>query len=180
MPGQSVTPAVLFSPAAGCDLPVEVVGCSRLVELLSLIPDPRKRRGVRHSIASILAIATAAVMANCKSVLAIGEWAAEAPQELLAALGARKSRRTSRYTAPHLATFRRALRHTDANAVDAVIGSFLAELAGFASLARPDAPARKPPPGRPAPAAATATRRITSSTTRMNRRMTRGRRWRGH
>jgi predicted transposase YbfD/YdcC len=147
MPGQSVTPAVLFSPAAGCDLPVEVAGCSRLVELLSLIPDPRKRRGVRHSIASILAIATAAVMANCKSVLAIGEWAAEAPQELLAALGARKSRRTGRYTAPHLATFRRALRRTDAGAVDAVIGSFLAELAGFASLARPDAPSPEAAPG---------------------------------
>lgn len=145
MPAQSVTPAVLSSTAAArCDLRVEDADCSRLVELLSLVPDPRKRRGVRHSIASILAIAAAAVLAGCTSVLAIGEWAAGAPQELLAALGARKSRLTGRYIAPHLATFRRVLRRVDANAVDAVIGSFLAELAGFASLARPDAPGPGP------------------------------------
>jgi len=141
MPAQSVMPAVLSSTAAAaCDLRVEVADCSRLVELLSLVPDPRKRRGVRHAVASILAIATAAVLSGCKSVLAVGEWAAEAPQELLAATGARKCRRAGCYVAPHLATFRRVLRCADAAAVDAVIGSFLAELAGFASLTRSDAP----------------------------------------
>jgi DDE_Tnp_1-associated len=132
MPAQSVTPAVLSSTAAvTCDLHVEVADCSRLVELLSLVPDPRRRRGIRHTVASILAIATAAVLAGCTSVLAIGEWAAEAPQELLAALGARRGRRPGRYIAPHLATFRRVLRRADADAVDAVIGSFLAEAGGF-------------------------------------------------
>jgi predicted transposase YbfD/YdcC len=141
MPAKSVMPAVLSSTAAvTCDLRVEVADCGRLVELLSLVPDPRKRRGVRHAVASILAIATAAVLAGCKSVLAVGEWAAEAPQELLAATGARKCRRSGCYVAPHLATFRRVLRCADADAVDAVIGSFLAELAGFASLTRTDDP----------------------------------------
>ncbi len=44
MPAQSVMPAVLSSTAAAaCDLRVEVADCSRLVELLSLVPDPRKR-----------------------------------------------------------------------------------------------------------------------------------------
>ena len=141
MPAQSVMPAVLSSTAAAtCDLRVEVADCSRLVELLSLVPDPRKRRGVRHAVASILAIATAAALAGCKSVLAVGEWAAEAPQELLAATGARKCRRARCYVAPHLATFRRVLRCADAAAVDAVIGSFLAELAGFGSLTGIDDP----------------------------------------
>jgi hypothetical protein len=77
-------------------------------------------------------------------VLAVGERAAEAPQELLAAAGAR---RTGRYVAPHLATFRRVLNRADADAVDAVIGSFLAELAGFASLSRTDEPAPADLPG---------------------------------
>jgi len=77
------------------------------------------------------------VLAGCTSVLATAEWAAEAPQELLAALGVRRSWPGGRYRAPHLATFRRVLR--DADAVDAVIGSFLAEIAGFASLTRTDA-----------------------------------------
>jgi predicted transposase YbfD/YdcC len=141
-------PAVLSSTVAmSCDLQVDAPGCSRLVELLSLVPDPRKRRGVRHAVASILAIATAAVLAGCRSVLAVGEWAAEAPQELLAAAGARRNRRTGRYVAPHLATFRRVLKRADADAVDAVIGSFLAELAGFASLTRTDERALADVPG---------------------------------
>lgn len=148
MSAQSAMPAVLSSTAAmSCDLQVDAPGCSRLVELLSLVPDPRKRRGVRHAVASILAIAAAAVLAGCRSVLAVGEWAAEAPQELPAAAGARRNRRTGRYVAPHLATFRRVLKRADADAVDAVIGSFLAELAGFASLSRTDEPALADVPG---------------------------------
>ena len=51
----------------------------------------------------------------------------EASQELLAALGARRSRLTGRHIAPHVATFRRVLKTTDADAVDTVIGVYLAE-----------------------------------------------------
>jgi predicted transposase YbfD/YdcC len=152
MSAQSVMPAVLSSTAAVTrDLHVEAADCGRLMELLSLVPDPRKRRGVRYTVASILALATAAVLAGCKSVLAISEWAAEAPQELLAALGTRRGRRAGRYLAPHLATFRRVLKCADADAVDAVIGSFLAELAGFASLARIDVPVPEEPAGQHEP-----------------------------
>lgn len=146
MPAQSVMPAVLSSTAArACDLRVGAADCGRLLELLSLVPDPRCRRGVRHTVASILAIAAAAVLAGCTSVLAIGEWAAEAPQELLAPLGARRAWPGGRYLAPHLATFRRVLRDADANVADAVIGSFLAEVAGFASLASAGGDQADPP-----------------------------------
>src|SRR5260370_37837976 len=59
-------PAVLSSAAArSCDLRVGAADCGRLLELLSLVPDPRCRRGVRHAIAvDILAIAAAAVLAG--------------------------------------------------------------------------------------------------------------------
>jgi predicted transposase YbfD/YdcC len=134
---QSVMPAAL-SAAAEAAGDLRVADCSRLLELLSLVPDPRDPRGIRHAAASVLAVAAAAVLAGCKSVLAIAEWAGEAPQELLAALGARRSWPGTRRRAPHLATFRRVLRAADANAVDAVIGSFLAEIAGFGSLTRTD------------------------------------------
>jgi len=141
MRAQSAMPAVLSSTvAAACDLLVEVPDCSRLLELLGLVPDPRLRRGVRHRLASVLAVAAAAVLAGCTSVLAVSEWAAEAPQELLAALGVRRGALTGRYLAPHVATFRRVLRITDAGAVDTVIGLFLAELAGAGTLARAGAP----------------------------------------
>jgi hypothetical protein len=132
---QSVMPTAL-SAAAEAAGDLRVADCSRLLELLSLVPDPRDPRGIRHAAASVLAVAAAAVLAGCKSVLAIGEWAAEAPQERLAALGARRSWPGARRRAPHLATFRRVLRAADADAVDAVIGSFLAEIAGFGSLTR--------------------------------------------
>lgn len=49
MPTQSATVAVLSCAAATVDeLPVDAADCSRLLELLGLVPDPRKRRGVRQ------------------------------------------------------------------------------------------------------------------------------------
>lgn len=101
------------------------------------MPDPRKRRGVRHCLAAVLAIAAAAVLAGSRSVLAIGEWAAEAPQVVLAALGARRDPVTGQAAAPHVDTVRRLLRQVDAGAVDAAIGLFLAERAGIGA---PDCP----------------------------------------
>lgn len=106
--------------------------------MLALVPDPRKRRGIRHSVAAVIAIAAAAVLAGSKSVLAIGEWAAEAPHVVLAALGSRRNPRTGRFTAPHGDTFRRVLRDVDADAVDTMIGAFLADRVGVGSPPAPD------------------------------------------
>lgn len=139
MPVQSGTFAVLSSAAAtGYDLRIEAADCGRLLELLALVPDPRQRRGVRHSVAGVLAIAAAAVLAGSKSVLAVGEWAAEAPQVVLGALGSRRSPLTGQFIAPHGDTFRRVLRAVDATAVDTVIGAFLAERAGVGPAMAPD------------------------------------------
>lgn len=139
MPVQSDMFAVLSSAAAiSCDLRVDPAGCGRLLELLALVPDPRQRRGVRHSVAGVLAIAAAAVLAGSKSVLAVGEWAAEAPQVVLGALGSRRSPLTGQFIAPHGDTFRRVLRAVDADAVDTVIGAFLAERAGVGPAPAPD------------------------------------------
>jgi predicted transposase YbfD/YdcC len=138
MPAQSATFAVLSSTAATVDdLHVDAADCSRLLELLGLVPDPRKRRGVRHSVAAVLAIAAAAVLAGARSVLAIGEWAAEAPPLVLAALGARQHPVTGQFTAPHVDTFRRVLRPVDAGSVDTAIGLFLAERAGVGASDSP-------------------------------------------
>lgn len=137
MPVQSATVAVLSGAATTADeLRVDVAECSRLLELLGLVPDPRKRRGVRHSVAVVLAIAAAAVLAGSRSLQAIGEWAAEAPQVVLAALRARHNPVTGRFRAPHVDTFRRVLRLVDADAVDRAIGVFLAERAGIGASDR--------------------------------------------
>jgi len=88
--------------------------------------DHRKPRGVRHSLSSILAIATAAALAGSKSMVAIGEYAADLPQEVLARLGAKYHPDLGRYIAPHGETFRRVLKdHVDAAELDQVVGSWL-------------------------------------------------------
>jgi DDE_Tnp_1-associated len=59
-----------------------------LLDLLARLPDPRKRRGRRHSLAGLLAVGIAAVTAGSRSFAAIGQWAADAGAGVLARLGA--------------------------------------------------------------------------------------------
>ena len=58
------------------------------VDLLAQLPDPRKRRGRRHSLAGLLAVGIAAVTADSRSFAATGQWAADAGADVLAGLGA--------------------------------------------------------------------------------------------
>jgi predicted transposase YbfD/YdcC len=102
----------------------DLVGLS---DHLAVIPDPRKPRGVRHRLLSILLIAAAAVCAGARSFTAIGEWAADAPQQILARLAARRDPHLDRYLAPDEATLRRILQRVDAEAVDAAICAWVQE-----------------------------------------------------
>jgi signal transduction histidine kinase len=61
-----------------------------LLTYLAAVPDPRAARGRRHPLVAILGPAAAAVLAGARSIAAIAEWAAEAPQPVRAALGARR------------------------------------------------------------------------------------------
>ncbi|GGW72185.1 ISAs1 family transposase [Streptomyces xantholiticus] len=65
-------------------LPGEAPG---LLERLAEVPDPRDPRGVRHPLA--VALAACAVLAGATSLLAVGEWIADAPAHVLAQLGVR-------------------------------------------------------------------------------------------
>jgi predicted transposase YbfD/YdcC len=96
-----------------------------LREHLAVVPDPRKRRGVRHTVGSILAVAAAAVAAEARSFTAIGEWAADASQKVLALLGVRRDQQGV-YRAPGEATVRRVLQAVDPDAVDTAISAWLA------------------------------------------------------
>jgi predicted transposase YbfD/YdcC len=94
---------------------------------LALIPDPRERRGIRHHLLPILLIAAAAVCAGARSFTAIGEWATDAPQHILARLAARRDPYLDRFVAPGESTLRRILQRVDAEAVDAAICAWLQE-----------------------------------------------------
>ncbi|MEU1601214.1 transposase family protein [Streptomyces sp. NPDC005708] len=56
--------------------PEEIPG---LLEQLAEVPDPRDSRGVRHALAVVLALIACAVLAGATSLLAVGEWIADAP-----------------------------------------------------------------------------------------------------
>ncbi|MGA2829719.1 MAG: transposase family protein [Streptosporangiaceae bacterium] len=99
--------------------------CPGLAEYLERVPDPRNRRGVRHSLTSLLMAAVAAVLAGATSFTAAGEWVADAPPQVLAALGVRCDPLTRRFVPPDEATIRRVLEAADADALDAAVGSWL-------------------------------------------------------
>lgn len=98
-----------------------------LLERLAQIPDHRKRRGVRHPLASLLGMSVAATLAGARTITAIGEFAADCPQPVLEALGAKYHPRLHRFIAPHTDTFRRALAGVDAARLDEVVGAWLFE-----------------------------------------------------
>ena len=68
--------------------PIPAARSQYLLNLLAQVPDPRRRRGRRHSLAGLLAIGIAAVIAGSRSFAAIGQWAADAGPEVLAVLAA--------------------------------------------------------------------------------------------
>ncbi|WP_197085358.1 ISAs1 family transposase [Saccharothrix sp. ST-888] len=78
-----------------------------LVERLRLLPDPRRRRGVRHPFVAVLLVAASAVIAGARSYAAISQWATNAPQLALARLGARVVGSLSVRVVPSAATIRR-------------------------------------------------------------------------
>jgi predicted transposase YbfD/YdcC len=89
-----------------------------LLDLLSQVPDPRKKRGRRHPLAGLLAVGIAAVTAGSRSFAAIGQWAADAGPQVLAGLGAARG-------AAEESTFRRAFALVSPDILDQVLGAWL-------------------------------------------------------
>ena len=89
-----------------------------LLDLLAQVPDPRKRRGRRHALAGLLAVGIAAVIAGSRSFAAIGQWAADAGPDVLAALGSARGPAEE-------STFRRAFALVSPDVLDRVLGTWL-------------------------------------------------------
>jgi predicted transposase YbfD/YdcC len=83
-----------------------------LAERLRALADPRCRRGKRHPFVAVLLIACSAVVTGARSLVAISEWAAEAPQDVLARLGARTATALAVRIPPSGATIRRVIKDT--------------------------------------------------------------------
>jgi DDE_Tnp_1-associated len=89
-----------------------------LLDLLAQLPDPRNRRGRRHSLAGLVAVGIAAVTAGSRSFAAIGQWAPGTGAGVLAGLGAVRGPAGK-------STFWRAFALISADVLDRVIGAWL-------------------------------------------------------
>jgi hypothetical protein len=102
MPVPVPTSSRIPTAAQQLDAPVALAPaqCRSLLDDLATITDPRQRRGRQHPLGTVLAVAVAAVLAGARSLAAIGEWAADAPGPVLAALGARRDPLTGAWQHP--------------------------------------------------------------------------------
>src|SRR3954454_3979322 len=93
---------------------------SSLAAALAAVPDARHRRGRRHELSGVLAIAACACLTGATSYVAISEWAAAQGRAVLDCLNERPCRRSL----PCEATLRRCLQSTDAPALDAAVAGW--------------------------------------------------------
>src|SRR5439155_12224965 len=86
-------------------------------------------RGRRHPLVVILVLAACATLVvGNDSVAAIWQWAAGTSQEVLHRIGGRFDALTGRYLVPSERTFRRVLADLDAEALDAAISGYAADV----------------------------------------------------
>jgi hypothetical protein len=98
-------------------LPLE--GAGGLIDELKTVVDPRKPRGVRHPVVTVVAIAVCAALSGARSFTAIAEWAQGLSREALKRLGSK------RWKPPSEPTIRRVLQGLNANEVDGQIGRWI-------------------------------------------------------
>lgn len=122
VPVVSVLPAVTVG--------VEEVGDLR--QALAALADPRRRRGVRQALLTVMVIAVIAVLAGAQNFREVGDDAADLPQEVLARVGARWHPHRLRFLAPSTATIRRVIVGLDAAMLNTLIYHWLRRRTGWA------------------------------------------------
>ena len=106
-----------------------------LMAYLLQVPDPRMKRGVRHSFHSILAISVLAVLCGARSFLAIADFAQGLSPETRRRLGCFRSPTTGKVMAPSEPTIRRALTNLNADRLDDAVGRYLQHLTDRGAVA---------------------------------------------
>jgi predicted transposase YbfD/YdcC len=107
-----------------------------LLECFAAVPDPRDPRGIRHSLPCVLALCLAAVLCGNTAIEDVTAWVHAAPQEVLAAAGARHDALGAR-TAPHPDTVVRVFTALGAQALAHHAGAYLARRAHPGPVAFP-------------------------------------------
>lgn len=105
-------------------LPLEGIG--GLWDRLASLPDPRKKRGVRHPLLVVLKIIIAGIFCGNTNVRALGEWSQSLHrnQDLLARLGCFRSPSRQCFVPPSWTTIHRTLRDLDIVAFERILGEW--------------------------------------------------------
>src|ERR1700674_1255004 len=98
------------------------VPCRPLVEVIAQVPDWRQRRGQRHALGAVLALACAALLAGARSYRAMADWGRHYGQPLTTALG------FTHTPTPCAATLHRILAHLDVAALERLLGDWALEV----------------------------------------------------
>jgi hypothetical protein len=98
-----------------------------LLARLARLPDPRSRHGRRYPLAALLGIAVGAVLSGASTYTEVAEFAAGLSEGQLAALGVPRRAWEAARQAPKETAVRRLLQRVDADALDALVGGWLAE-----------------------------------------------------
>jgi predicted transposase YbfD/YdcC len=117
VPARSSSLSVVTDAVQALEAPAEPLSAAdsvRLLTALASVPDPRHRRGIRHSLQSILLLVVGAVMAGKTSWVGIAGWAARAEHGL----------RVCGPT-PSAATFARVLAAIDPAALQTVLNRWI-------------------------------------------------------
>ena len=97
-----------------------------LLQALDKLRDPRRYKGWRHRrVASIVAIATAAMIAGNNSLIDIGEFSQALNQNQLRSLRASRCPKTGKFIAPSETTIRRILQRLEPTQLDVLITDWL-------------------------------------------------------
>jgi len=101
-----------------------------VVECFAAIADPRQPQGIRHSLASILGMCTAAALTGQVLLTDIADWIRHADQEILAGLECRRGAH-GRCTPPHPDTVGRVFTLLGAQGLADGVGAYLAGKTGI-------------------------------------------------
>lgn len=98
-----------------------------LPQCFAAIPDPRRKQGQRHSLATILALATGAILCGMEGYKAISEWAQNLGPKARERFGCR--RRNGVRQVPSCTTFRETLIRIDPDCLDRALNEWNAQFA---------------------------------------------------
>ncbi len=86
------------------------------------VPDPRARRGRRHPVAAVFARATAAMLANARSLYAIAQWGRVQEPDRVRALGFTRAR------TPTVSTLHEVFKALDVQAFERALSGWAQEV----------------------------------------------------